>query len=381
MSDTGTHPRRPPGDLSTVLVVGAGLIGASLGMALRRHGVTVYLRDADPRAADEAARLGAGVTEPPPEPTDLAVLAVPPGTVADVLADTQRRGLARAYTDTASVKAAPQAAAERARCDLSVFVGGHPMAGAESSGPAAARGDLFDGRPWVLTPSPRTSPQVLARARTMLDLCGATPLVTTPEEHDAAVAVASHTPQVLASLLAGLLADADDTTLAVAGQGLRDTVRVAASPTSMWLDILTANAAPVRRILSQLAGDLHRTLDALAPLDAGEPDDASADARSAASATLADVLRKGRAGHARLPGKHGSRAWLATVAVVVSDHPGQLATLLTHAAEAGVNVEDLTIDHAPGQPVGLVGLAVAPDAAGRLVDHLAARGWSARPAG
>lgn len=359
----------------SVLVIGTGLVGASLGLALRRHGVAVHLRDAEPETAAEAARLGAGVTDPAPEPVDLAVLAVPPAAVAATLLDAQRRGAARAYTDTASVKAAPQRQAEERGCDPVTYVGGHPMAGGEGSGPAAARGDMFDGRPWVLTPSDHTDPHVLDTTLAMLGLCGAVPLVSTPEGHDAAVARASHAPQVLASLLAGLLVDADTLTLAVAGQGLRDTVRIAASPTPLWLDILSSNAAPVHDVLGELADRLNRTMDALAAVGV-EPT-----RPSRPPAALDETLRLGRTGHARLPGKHGTRARLTGVAVVVPDAPGQLARLLADAAEAEVNVEDLTIDHAPGQPVGLVVLAVAPAAAERLTEQLTTRGWSARPAG
>jgi prephenate dehydrogenase len=379
MTTAGASTPHPDGGtLSAVLVVGAGLIGASLGLALRRHGVQVYLHDTDPRAVAEASRFGAGLPGPPPGPVDLAVLAVPPAAVAEVLADSQRRGLAHAYTDTASVKAAPQRRAEHLGCDSATYVGGHPMAGAETSGPSAARGDLFDGRPWALTPTPRTSATTLRLTRSMVALCGAVPLVTTPDAHDAAVARASHTPQVLASLLAGLFADADDTTLAVAGQGLRDTVRVAASSPPLWVDILSANAGPVRGVLTELSEQLRRAVDALADVDTGSgaPPDTGTGA-----AVLADLLSRGQAGHARLPGKHGSRARLATVAVAVPDQPGRLATLLSDAARAGVNVEDLTIDHAPGQPVGLVALAVAPQAVDSLVEQLVARGWSARPGG
>src|SRR5690242_6661880 len=142
--------------MRSALVVGTGLIGTSIALALTRSGIDVYLYDADDSAARTAASLGAGRHGLPESPVDLAVLAVPPAKTGVVLAHAQASDWARVFTDVSSVKDQVQDAAGAAGADLSRFIGGHPLAGRERSGPLAGRADLFEGRPWVLTPGPTT---------------------------------------------------------------------------------------------------------------------------------------------------------------------------------------------------------------------------------
>ncbi|MBB1242621.1 prephenate dehydrogenase [Streptomyces durbertensis] len=282
--------------MRSVVVVGAGLIGTSVALDLTARGVTTHLLDRDPGVARAAAARGAGLTGPPPRPADLAVLAVPPGQVARVLAAVQREGLARAYTDVASVKEVPLTHAAAAGCDLSRFVGGHPMAGRETSGPAGARRDLFHGRPWVLTPSARSGGEALDTVLELVALCGARPVVMGHREHDRAVALTSHTPHLVASLLAGTLLRGASGELRLAGQGLRDTTRVAAGDPGLWTDILSGNAEAVLAVLDALQGDLSLAREALHDLAHGCPD-----ARPDAAARLHAVLERGARGRARVP--------------------------------------------------------------------------------
>ena len=160
----------------TAVVVGTGLIGTSIALALREHGTQVWLSDADQASARLAADLGAGQVLQtgglPAGPADIAVLAVPPGAVARCLEAAQRRELARCYTDVASVKALPLREAQELGCDLTSFVPGHPMSGRERSGPAAARADLFAGRPWVICPVEQTSPQSVTAVIALAQACG-----------------------------------------------------------------------------------------------------------------------------------------------------------------------------------------------------------------
>ncbi len=373
--------------LQSALVVGAGLMGASAGLALGGKSVTTYLTDRDAGAVRLAADLGGGLEDPPPGPVDLAILAVPPDAVAEVLVDLQGKQAARAYTDLASTKGHVQRAAATAGADLSSFVGGHPMAGRERSGAAAARSDLFSGRPWVLCPSEQTDRDALALAVSAATLCGALPVVMGAEEHDRAVALVSHAPQLLASVMAARLEQADETALALAGTGLRDVTRVAASDPDLWQRILATNAAAVADVVAAAADELSRVAIELreagvrgpaggtTPSVASVPDRDSHEAPGLA-ATL-DLLARGRRGEARLPGKHGSAHMAyAVVPVVLPDRPGQLARLFADAGVAGLNIEDVRIEHSPGQPVGLVELAVRPPVAGRLASVLADRGWT-----
>src|SRR5690606_21894216 len=147
--------RRAGMDTRRVLVIGCGLIGTSVGLALRRAGVHVALADHDPRALLRALRMGAGVRfVPGGGAVDVVVVATPPSTVVPVLVEAQRRGLGAVYTDVASAKGRILDEAERAGCDLASFVPGHPLAGRELSGAGAGRADLFVGRAWVLWPHP-----------------------------------------------------------------------------------------------------------------------------------------------------------------------------------------------------------------------------------
>lgn len=252
--------------MRSVAVVGTGLIGTSIALTLRGRGITPYLLDENPEAAHTAAVLGAGVVGVPRSPVDLAVLAVPPRHVATALHQQQGRGLAHDFTDVSSVKVRPQAEAAELGCDLTRFVGGHPMAGREQSGPLAAQAGLFHGRPWVLTPAGNAGRRAVGRATALARLCGARPVVMEPSQHDRAMALVSHTPHLVASLLAARLLHGDEEHLRLAGQGLRDATRIAAGDTDLWTDILGSNAAAVVEVLTELALELDATVSALREL-------------------------------------------------------------------------------------------------------------------
>jgi prephenate dehydrogenase len=355
--------------VSAVLVVGTGLIGTSVGLALRHQGVTVYLADLDPARQQLAVDLGAGlpaVVAPEMLPdVDIGLLCVPPADVGPGLKRLNDLGLKAHVSDVASIKAKPQRDAEQLGTDTSHFVGGHPIAGRERGGPAMARADLFLGRPWVLTPSDATSPETTEAVAALVRLCGAVPVEMTAAAHDDALALISHGPQALASLLAAQLVDANPLTAQLAGQGLRDVTRIAESDPDLWSQIAAGNAGPIAAVLHRLAHDLGTLADTLQTPDG-----------SAAAAAFRAVVAAGNAGRDRLPGKHGSRAASYTaVPVIVSDEPGALARLLTDAGDAGINVEDLSLEHSPGAPVGLCELFVTPAAADRLATVLTQRGW------
>jgi len=358
----------------TVVVVGTGLIGTSVALALREQGVQVWLADSDPAAVRLAADLGAGRPLPadgvPGGPADVAVLAVPPGAVAAELHAAQSRGLARCYTDVASVKELPLAGARELGCDLASYVPGHPLSGRERSGPAAARADLFTGRPWVLCPQPANDPLTIELVTGLAQACGALLVSVSAAEHDRSVALVSHAPHVVAAAMAARLGHAPHAALALAGQGLRDVTRIAASGTGMWAQILAANAGPAGSVLREVAADLAAAADALDSLAAGDEQ---------AVKQICDLLERGAEGVGQIPGKHGGPArGFAPVQVVIPDRPGELARLFQAAGSAGINIEDITIEHSPGLPVGVAELWVRPDEVARLSDVLAAAGWPVR---
>ncbi|MGN6636575.1 MAG: prephenate dehydrogenase [Oryzihumus sp.] len=387
MTTSSSGEGRPDGPC--VRIVGTGLIGASLGLALTARGYRVALEDASPTAAALARDLGAGqlASELSDEP-DLVVVAAPPDVVARVVAEELKRWPRAVVTDVASVKSSVLAALAATGVDLARYVGSHPMAGRERSGAIAAQADLFDGRAWVVAPGPQADPGAVAAVRAHGEAVGAAVTQMSPEEHDAAVAAVSHVPQVAASLVAGRLRDLPASAVALSGQGIRDVTRIAASDPAMWTQILAANAPAVRAVLVALRADLDGVLGALEALGAGdgagEMSGATAADRSpgapergvGARAVLARAVAEGNTGHARIPGKHGAApTTYATVTVVVPDEPGALARLLRDVGEAGINLEALHLEHGIGQPVGLAELSVLPAAQEPLTAALAALGW------
>nr|ACJ60986.1 TEG3 [uncultured soil bacterium] len=350
--------------MEKVLVVGTGLIGTSAALALREKEVAVYLSDVDAHAVRLARELGAG-QEWTGQDVDLALIAVPPHIVGERLADLQKQGAARAYTDVASVKVDPIADAERLGCDLTSYVPGHPLAGRERSGPAAARADLFLGRPWALCPGPETDTGAVRRVRELVSMCGAKAVTVGAGEHDSAVALVSHAPHVVASAVAASLEGGGDVALGLAGQGLRDVTRIAAGDPLLWRMILFGNALPVAGVLERIAADLAAAASALR---SGDLDD------------VTDLLRRGVDGHGRIPGKHGGPVRdYAVVQVVLQDGPGELARLFNAAELADVNIEDVRLEHSTGLPVGVAEVSVRPEDTDRLAEALRFHGWHVPP--
>ena len=345
---------------SSVLVIGCGLIGTSIGLALREHGVDVHLHDVSRSNLELAVSRGAGSPEPLAAP-DLVVVAVPPSDVVAAVAHALETWPDAVVTDVASVKS-DIAAAIAALPGAERYVGSHPMAGSERSGPMAASGQLFEGRPWAVTPLDGAGEQSVTLVESVAELVGAVPITMDAASHDRAVALVSHVPHVLSVLAAARLEGAPQSHLSLAGAGLRDVTRIAASDSALWSDILRSNAGEVRVLLESVRTDLDGLIDALG---ADEP-------------SVSGVLESGRAGTRLIPGKHGERpADLASVFVPIADQPGELSRLMVHTGESEVNIEDLRIDHELGRPVGLVEIAVLTDRADTLVEALTARGWSA----
>jgi len=287
--------------------------------------------------------------------------------VGEMLGRAQECAVAEWYTDVASVKALPVAQARELGCDLETYVPSHPLAGRERHGPAAAQADLFLGRTWALCPLPETSAGAVAAVTSLAVACGAIPVMTDPETHDRWVALVSHAPHLVAVAMAARLAPSSvpADALGLAGQGLRDVTRIAAGDSELWTQILTANAGPVAEVVAAVAEDLAAAARELA---------------GASSKTdVAGLLDRGRSGVARIPGKHGGQPRnFRLVQVVIADRPGELARLFNAAGAAGVNIEDIRLEHSPGLPVGVAELSIRPDQADTLLDAMEAGGWPVR---
>lgn len=352
--------------VGSVLIVGSGLIGASIGLALRARDVDVWLEDADAESVRVAVERGAGRPGPPESDPDVVFVAVPPAAAPTVISRALSTYLHATVSDVASTKTRLQREVDAISSHADRFVPGHPLAGREVSGPAAARADLFADRVWALTPGSGTDPQRTAQVAAIVESLGAVVVTTTPERHDRAVALTSHTPQVVSSLVAAGLEALGAAEVRLSGQGLRDMTRLAGSDPDLWTEILTSNAEPVSEALDGLIERLSRVRDGLRREAAG-----AGDVRAA--------LAAGVAGATRVPGKHGSQpVSYAVVPVVIADRPGELGRLFAAAARTGVNLEDVRIDHAQGRPTGLVELEVRPESAAVLATELRADGFEVR---
>lgn len=349
--------------MTDILIRGAGLLGTSLGLALSQTGARTFLEDVQPAAVRTAVAMGAGSDQNCADP-QVVFVAVPPDQIAAEVAAALVRFPAATVTDVGSVKAGPIAELEAAEADLRRYVAGHPMAGREVSGAAAGRGDLFEDRAWILTPVAATEPARLAQVTSLAESLHAVVRLMDPDEHDRAVALCSHAPQVVASLLAAQLLGASASDVSVAGPGVRDTTRIAASDPGLWAQILLANAEHVGAHLESFAQDVASFRAAMQRRDA---------------AALQDLLERGVAGRAMLPGKHGGQAARSvTVSVVIEDAPGQLAEVFLRAGQAGVNLEDVRIEHTLGRLRAIAHLLVRPESEAALREALRAAGWHLR---
>jgi prephenate dehydrogenase len=348
-----------------VRVVGAGLLGASIGLRLASQGVDVILAGSSPTTLKLAVDLGAGRLAAEGDAPKLIVVCVPPDVTADIIEAELKAFPDAVVTDVASVKLEPFEELVRRGVDLAHYIGSHPLAGREKGGAISAQGDLFVGRPWVICRDEETPAWALALVEDLAADLGSVVIEMTPQDHDAAVALVSHVPQVVSSLLAKQLEGASDEAVRLAGQGVRDTTRIAASAPELWIQILSANASNVVEILEAFRGDVDKMIDALRDVDA-----------QGARTTIVSELTAGNAGVARLPGKHGQNRKFTAITVLVDDKPGQIARLLTEIGEMNINLEDMRLEHVEGAARGLVELTVLPDVAPRLVSELEARNWS-----
>lgn len=347
-----------------VHIIGAGLLGTSIGLALAEKGVDVTLADVSPTAVRLAVDYGAGRAPRADDRPGLVVVAVPPDVTAATVARALREHPEALVTDVASVKGSVLAELRGLDADVTRYLGTHPMAGRERGGPISARADLFVGRPWVLAGHDGISYRRAGAIEDLILDVGAVPIEMTVAEHDRSVAMISHVPQLVASAMAARLRDASNGAVGLAGQGVRDVTRIAASDPGLWVQILSANAEPVAQILRGVRDDVDALLAALADPEA-----------PGSRRALAELIAAGNAGVARIPGKHGTDKRFAQLVVMIDDTPGQLARLLTEIGELGINMEDLRLEHSPGAPVGFAEVSVLPDVEQRLVDELSARGW------
>jgi prephenate dehydrogenase len=342
--------------LSHVRIVGSGLIGTSIGLGLALKGVGVSMHDLDLRAQGLADDL---IKSPSNAEVDLVIFATPIGALKSILNGEFEANPKAAFIDISSVKSKVKVEVSTSTLPLARFLPTHPMAGREIGGAESARADLFQGRAWVID-TQGVDLDVIEKASELIELLGGHQIDLDSTEHDKAVALVSHLPQLVSSLLAKQLLGGEERWLDLAGSGLRDTTRIAGSDSKLWREIVTANSQALAPLLLALQSDLEELIDSLEDEN-----------------SVAAVIKEGQKGRARIPGKHGGKAREYTyLPIVIEDKPGQLAALFEECASASVNVEDLTIEHSPGQFTGLITLALSHSDAEKLSMHLKEHGWS-----
>jgi len=335
--------------VKSVAILGTGLIGTSIGLALRARHWHAVGWDPDRSIGERALERG-GIDELATAaeaacrgPLDLVVFAGPPAAAVEFVSSSEIPWLT---IDTAGAKGAITGASNLAR-----FVGTHPMAGREVSGPEAATESLFNGATWVLA-TDGASPADLDEVESIVASVGARPMRMTAAEHDSAVAAISHLPQMLAASLVGLAAE-NATAMSLAAGSFRDLTRVAGSDSNLWLDVLAANRADVLAAVAKLQERLGYLAGLLA-----EDDVATLEAHlDAARETRRSLAARATAVH-----------------VALADRPGELAKVGAALSAANADVRDLQLRHAPYGGGGVLTISVRPGDAATLTDAILAVG-------
>ncbi|MBX7159173.1 MAG: prephenate dehydrogenase/arogenate dehydrogenase family protein [Acidimicrobiia bacterium] len=353
-----------------VAVVGCGLIGGSLALALAAsddHEV-VAVHDSDSASAEAAVAAGAASraassVADAARDADVVVVGVDVSRIAEtVCAALDASGPQTVVTDVGSVKGPVVAAVESARPDSAArYCGGHPMAGSERHGFEAADSGLFRNAIWVLTPTPTTVDAAITCATRLASAAGAAPLALAPHVHDDTVAVVSHVPHVAAAALMNVAQSraGDAPVLRLAAGGFRDVTRIAAGSPRVWEDILAENSAAIRDALDAY-------IDGLTAIRADLHD------RAALRATLESASRSRRA----LPIPEVA-ADLVSLVVPISDRPGAFAEIANALGAVGVNIVDVELRHSAEGGRGLLQVTLAAEAATAAVTALADRGFTA----
>jgi prephenate dehydrogenase len=340
-------------------IIGTGLIGGSIGMALRARGWHVTGRDHDHRRAERALAIGALDAVGADPDAEITFVATPVSSVAE-----EARLLVTAtgiVTDVGSVKGPIVRAVDHPR-----FVGGHPMAGSEQEGVEGADAALFEGATWVLTPTETTDPEAYARLRSVVSSLGADVVAIPPDRHDQLVAVVSHVPHLTAAALMTLAAagaEEHTTLLKLAAGGFRDMTRIAAGHPGIWPDICAENRDAIVLVLDDLIATLQRLRGIVARSD-----------RDA----LLETLQLARHARINLPTRAARAEEMVEMRVPIPDRPGVLAEVTTLAGDLGVNIEDLEIAHSAEGERGVLLLVIDAKAADLLRGAFLARGY--RPA-
>ncbi len=348
--------------IKKIRIVGAGLIGTSVGLRLKAAGSTVEIIDIDPNAMKLAADLvkSESITEP-----DLIIVTVPISANTEMVINQLKNNSRSVVCDFASVKSDLLLKVQELSANPENFFSLHPMAGREINGAENARADLFEGRAWIGISDSFKDAKNKEIAQNLVQMCGGTLYWLTSKEHDELVAKISHIPQILSSVIAGSLESLSTENLNLAGQGLRDLTRLASADAALWSQILAENHVSIAPVIDSIINNLKNVKQSIVNRNASE---------------LNDFFNKGNTGKSKIPGKHGAKNRdYSYLPIVIDDKPGELARIFNECATVSVNIEDLSIEHSPGQETGLITLALSSSDCIKLSNHLENLGFKVHP--
>lgn len=346
-----------------VQIIGAGLMGSSIGLALSNAGHEVAISDIS-QSIQAAARAFLRLPNDDLTDPEVVIVAVPPKSISQVIIEQKSKFSNATLIDIASVMNKPIVDVKSHNGPISNWIPSHPMAGKESGGFENGTFDLLKDRLWVISPQKNTSEFHLSRAKQVISDCGAICFEMPPDEHDRTVALTSHLPQLLATALAEQLDKVNEEALVVSGQGLRDLTRIASSSGELWNEILIANKENVIAAITQMQTTLESIKKAIV---------------EESTSKIIEHFEAGNSGKKKIPGKHGGPSQnFSLVAIEIDDKPGQLAAIFSTAGNANVNIEDVRIDHALGRQVAIVELYVVAEKVLEIQTALKEDGWKLR---
>jgi prephenate dehydrogenase len=345
--------------LNKIKIIGSGLIGTSIALALKIKELSIQMVDLDAQSERLANDLVGGEVISDP---DLVIVSASIDANLNLILQSLKTHPGSIVVDIASVKSNLLDEVTKLSDNPENFISSHPMAGREVSGAQSARSDLFVGRAWIGIASDNTSELAKELLTELVSICGSTLYWLSAKEHDQTVAAISHLPQVLSTALAYTLDKKEVKSINLSGQGLRDLLRLSGSNPKLWSELLLANKEALNSVLSAMNQSISAIQQSLANND---------------GKTLEDIFSIGNKVYQSIPGKHGGQNRnYAFLPIVIQDQPGQLAKIFDECAKIKVNIEDLSIEHSPGQQTGLITLALNENDAEKLSNHLQSVGWN-----
>ena len=348
-------------NFSAVCIVGGGLIGGSISLALTKIGVPHYVQDTDDEVIQILQSKGDVQTLQAPEQIGIVFIAVPPNETSDRIEWALDFFPNAIIADVASVKGMFAEQISR-KPSYSRYVGSHPMAGREVSGAAAADSNIFADRIWIVCVNNHNFKSA-ARIVELVSKFGAIPVELNAQDHDSLMAVVSHLPQLLSYELAKVAVDSE-ADLNLAGQGFRDMTRISSSSTDLWSQIFAVNHTYVKNVLDIYIDHLIRFSNALIDPDVSK---------------ISELLVQAQIASNKLPGKHGGKsAEYGVLKLRVKDEPGSLASLFNLAGQIHLNIEDVIIEHVLNRPIAVVTIMINKSEVERAREAFLNNGWDLR---